>query len=299
MIKKIVEKEADSDYSRIDVFLSKCLNELTRSEIKRLIKEGFVELNGEKVKKASVKVKKGDKTKVYIPEKKELRVIPQEIPLDIIYEDEDIVVLNKPSGMVVHPGAGNFEGTLSNALISRYPDIVETGAQGRPGIVHRLDKDTSGVIIVARNKKAMLELQRQFKEREVKKSYIAVVRGNFKEKSGVINLPIGRSISNRKKYSPKTRKPREAVTEYKVLFEKGEYSLVEARPKTGRTHQIRVHFASKGHPIVGDSLYSRKKEWKRLLLHARLLTLKHPSTGQEMLFYAPPPKEFYEFLRKM
>ncbi len=300
MKKKKITIEATENFKRLDVFIHENIKELTRSEAQKLIKDGLVRVNGFCEKKPSKRVLKNSVVEVNIIEKEEdKRVIPQKIPLNIIYEDDFIIAVNKPSGMVVHPGAGNRDGTLVNALISLYPDIINAGGEGRPGIVHRLDKETSGVMIIARKKMALLELQKQFKDREVEKRYIAIVKGKVKKDKDIIKIPIGRSTNDRKKFSSRTKKAREAITEYKVLMRKGNFTLIEAKPKTGRTHQIRVHLKEMGHPIVGDKLYTRKPIATRLFLHARLLIITHPKTQKEMLFYAPPPREFYDFFRDM
>lgn len=277
---------------RLDIFLTSNLTGTTRARIQKLIREGNVLLNKSKAK-ASQLVKKGDSVDVDIPPPVIHQAVGEDIPLNIIYEDKDIVVVNKGADMVVHPAAGNWSGTLVNALLSHCKDLSGIGGELKPGIVHRLDKGTSGVIVAAKNDRAHLCLSRQFQKRKVKKIYNALVYGNLKEDSGVIESAIGRSVKDRKRFSSRTNKGRNAVTEWKVLnhFECG-VSFVEVRLHTGRTHQIRVHFAEAGHPLVGDIVYGGRKQSKQIsfprpALHARKLGFIHPTKGEWMEFEAP------------
>lgn len=274
---------------RLDIFLTSKLKELTRSRIQKLIKENFVKVSG-KYEKPGYRVKRGEKIEITLPEIKESGLVPENIPLKILYEDEYIIVIDKPSGMVVHPGAGVERGTLVNALLFHRPEISKVGSEKRPGIVHRLDKETSGVMVVAKNDYAYHFLQKEFKERRVQKEYIAVVQCHLKEKKGRIELAIGRDRVDRKKISGRTSKPREALTEYELIKEIGDIKILSVKPKTGRTHQIRVHLKSIGCPILGDRKYGGKPH-KRLALHSYSLTFLHPFTGKEIKFIAPFPED--------
>lgn len=287
----IVEREDEK--KRLDVFLSLKLGELTRAKVQKLIKKNLVNVSG-RFEKASYKIKEGEKIEVIIPESKESEIIPESIPIKILYEDEYVMVIDKPSGMVVHPGAGVERATLVNALLYHRPEISNVGSEKRPGIVHRLDKETSGVMVVAKNDFSYNFLQRAFKERKVEKEYIAIVRCNLKEKKGKIEIPIGRDRKDRKKISRRTSKPKEAYTEYKVIKEKGEIKLLAIRPKTGRTHQIRVHLKYIGCPILGDKKYGGPP-YKRLALHSYSLSFIHPFTGKKVTFIAPLPEDIELF----
>jgi 23S rRNA pseudouridine1911/1915/1917 synthase len=284
---------------RLDVFLSGHLLQLTRSQTQKLISEKQVRVNGTWPKPGN-KLRLGDIIEVEIAEQKQISLQPENIPLDILYRDEHIVVINKPAGLVVHPGAGVTEGTLVNALLYHFPGIEKIGHWERPGIVHRLDKETSGVMVVARSLKAYTELKRQFKEREVEKIYLGLVWGQLQTMAGKIDWAIGRHPKYRQRISVRTKKPREALTYYSVKKVLKEFSLLEIRPVTGRTHQIRVHFAAAGHPIVGDTRYGgqdKAKRFARLFLHAWHLVFAHPVTKSLVEFYAPVPKEFQEIIR--
>lgn len=293
--------QAEAENIRLDAFLGTKIDGVSRSYVKKLIDEGYVKVNG-RVVKPSYKVKKGDDISVCIPEPQELKIEPEAIPLDILYEDSDIIVINKPQGMVVHPAPGNYHGTLVNALLYHCGDNL-SGINGiiRPGIVHRLDKDTSGVILVAKTNSAHLKLAQQIKNREIKKIYNAIVFGNIKEESNTINAPIGRHPVERKKMAV-VEDGRSAVTHYRVLERFGEYTYVEARIETGRTHQVRVHFAYIKHPILGDTTYGPKKQpfnLKGQVLHARLLGFVHPAKNEYMEIEAPLPDYFEELLHKL
>ncbi len=300
LYKFIVEEESGE---RLDVYIADQIEDLSRSFISKLIKKGLILVNGE-VKKPKYIVKKGDLIQVDIPERKDLEPYPEDIPLDIIYEDDDIIVVNKPKGMVVHPAPGSPNKTLVNALLNYTNDLSDINGKIRPGIVHRLDKDTSGVLVVAKNNKAHMDIAKQLKERSIKRIYIALVHGVLNKDEGVIDAPIGRNPRNRLKMAVTHINSKEAITRFKVLERFSKYTLVELSLYTGRTHQIRVHLSYINHPVVGDSLYTnRKNEFgiKTQMLHALKLGLKSPSTGQYMEFEAKPLDEFtkvLEMLRK-
>ncbi|MFU0783384.1 MAG: Pseudouridine synthase RluA, 23S rRNA- or tRNA-specific [Thermoanaerobacterium thermosaccharolyticum] len=284
--------EKDDVNKRIDSFLASELD-YTRSYLKKLILDGLVKVNGSSIK-PNYKLKEGDSVDVNIPEAEEIDLKPENIPLDIIYEDDDIIVINKPQGMVVHPAPGNYSGTLVNALLYHCKNLSGINGELRPGIVHRLDKDTSGVMVVAKNDKAHLDLSNQIKERTILKKYIAIVEGVIKDDEGSIEAPIGRDHVERKKMAV-IEDGRYALTLYKVLERYKNNSLIEATIKTGRTHQIRVHMSYIGHPIVGDEVYGYKKQRFNLLgqaLHSKLLGLVHPSKKIYMEFEAPIPEYF-------
>ncbi len=288
-------------HERLDIFLARNSG-IPRSQAQRLIKSGRILLDG-KTAKASQKIIPGQKVVLYLPPPKPLEVLPEPIPLDVLYEDGDLIVVNKPPGMVVHPAAGHHKGTLVNAILYHCPDLSGIGGKERPGIVHRLDRDTSGVIVVAKNEVAHLGLAKQFKARQVKKVYLALVHGEIKGEEGRVTAPIGRHISDRKRMGVKTRKGREAATSYRVLKRLPGFTLIEVRPETGRTHQIRVHLSAIGHPVVGDRVYGGRKHQKseigvkaeRQLLHAWRLGFRHPRTGEYLEFEAPVPEDLGSF----
>lgn len=293
--------EVENENKRIDAYLSEKLEDTSRVAIQRLIANGKVLVNG-KTTKASYKVQAGDKIELEEEVPVEVSLKAQDIPLDIIYEDEDMIVVNKPKGMVVHPANGNPDGTLVNAIMAICKDSLSgIGGEIRPGIVHRLDKDTSGIIIVAKNDKAHINLSEQIKEHKVKKTYIALVRGIVKENEATINMPIGRSEKDRKKMAV-TRKGKEAITHFKVLERYDKYTLLQVNIETGRTHQIRVHLSQIGYPIVGDEVYSNgKNEWnvKGQCLHAKSLDFTHPTTGKMMHLEAELPDYFENILEDL
>jgi len=294
---------ADEEGKRLDVFLSDKLS-LTRTKVKNMIEGGHVRLGG-KVPKPSVKLKKGTVLEGEIPPEEPLSLAPEAIPLDILYEDEYILAVNKPEGMVVHPSFGHREGTLVNAVLAYLgeeklkgsADTAEAPNQ-RPGIVHRLDKGTTGVILIAKDTKTQEMLSALFKDREVRKTYRAVVEGAIKKGEGTIEGRIGRHPVERKKMAVVKEKGREAVTGYKVIKRMKEFTYVEAYPKTGRTHQIRVHLAHIGHPIVGDETYGRKarKMAGRPLLHAYMINFSHPVKGEAVSIAAPVPADMDDFV---
>ena len=290
---------ADLENMRLDAYISSKEENMSRTNIQRLIEEGNVLVNGQK-KKISYKVQMGDNIEINIPEAKETNIRAENIPLEIVYEDKDIIVVNKPKGMVVHPANGNPDGTLVNAIMNICKDSLSgIGGEIRPGIVHRLDKDTSGLLIVAKNDLAHINMSKQIKDREVKKIYIALVKGNINENEATINMPIGRSTKDRKKMAVR-KDGKEAITHFKVLKRYGDYTLLKVKIDTGRTHQIRVHLAEIGHPVVGDMVYSKAKNEfgvEGQMLHAQSLEVKHPITGQEMHLEADLPQYFKNVLK--
>lgn len=294
----IVDQE---NKERIDKYIAKCVPDLSRMMIQKLIEENQILVNRNPVK-TSYAIQKGDSITITIPEAKETTLKPQDIPLDIVYEDDDILVVNKAKGMVVHPAAGNPEGTLVNAVMAHCKgNLSGIGGELRPGIVHRLDKDTSGLLIVAKNDKAHIQMSKQIQDREVKKIYIALVRGIISENEATINMPIGRSMQDRKKMAV-TKKGKEAITHFQVLERFDKYTLLKVKIDTGRTHQIRVHMAEIGHPVVGDMLYSNgKNEFgvEGQMLHATSLDFKHPITQKPLHLEAPLPQYFEEVLKQL
>ena len=293
--------EVEKDGKRIDAYLAEELKDVSRVAVQRLITNGKVLVNDKKVK-VSYKVQQGDKIQVEEEKLVEISIKAQKIPLDIIYEDDDIIVINKPKGMVVHPANGNPDGTLVNAVMAICKDSLSgIGGKIRPGIVHRLDKDTSGIIIVAKNDKAHINLSEQIKDHKVKKTYIALVRGIVKENEATIKMPIGRSDKDRKKMAV-TKNGKEAITHFKVLKRYEKYTLLQVNIETGRTHQIRVHLSQIGYPIVGDQVYSNgKNEWniKGQCLHAKSLEFTHPSSGKKMYLEAKLPEYFENILEDL
>ena len=292
--------ESDTPALRLDVFLAERQDEFSRSRLKKLIEQGHVSVNGSPAR-ASHKLKEGDRVVLDVPPPSASEVAAEAIPLDIIYEDAVMLAVNKPAGMVVHPAPGHGSGTLVNALLSHCSDLSGIGGVERPGIVHRLDKDTSGVVLVAKNETAHRALARQFKNRQVKKVYLAFVRGTMKTKSGTIDVPVGRHKVNRKKMAADAGSGREAQTRYEVLETFGHFSYLRLFPRTGRTHQIRVHLASIHHPILGDGLYGGKvaaphRKMPRQALHAQRIETAHPVTGNPVIFECPLPPDMADYL---
>ena len=285
---------------RIDAYLSE-KTEYSRTAIQRLIDEEKIKVNGKK-EKSSYKVQNGDKIEIEEEKAKEIELKAQDIPLEILYEDKDIIVVNKPKGMVVHPANGNPDGTLVNAIMSICKDSLSgIGGEIRPGIVHRLDKNTSGAIIIAKNDKAHIALSEQLKNHEIKKTYIALVRGFVKENNATINMPIARSKKDRKKMDV-DKNGKEAITHFKVIKRYQDCTLLEINIETGRTHQIRVHLSHIGYPIIGDDVYSNgKNKWniEGQCLHAKSLDFKHPITGKELHIEAPMPEYFEKILEDL
>ncbi len=293
--------KADLKDLRIDKAISEKYEDLSRTMIQKLMEEEKILVNG-KVQKPSYKVKEEDTITIEEIEAKEIELKAQEIPLDIVYEDKDIIVVNKQKGLVVHPANGNPDGTLVNAIMAICKDSLSgIGGEIRPGIVHRLDKDTSGLIIVAKNDKAHINMSEQIKNHEVKKTYLALTRGVIKEKEATIDMPIDRSTKDRKKMAV-SRNGRNAITHFKVLERYEKYTLLQVNIETGRTHQIRVHLSHIGYPLVGDAVYSNGKNpfgVEGQMLHAYQLEFKHPITAKEMKLQAPLPKYFEEVLEKI
>ncbi|MGI6097512.1 MAG: RluA family pseudouridine synthase [Dethiobacteria bacterium] len=284
---------------RLDHFLARYLKEeLSRSQLQKLIATGYVEVDGKVQKKSNYRLKGGQGVELTLPAPKRLEVAPEEIKLDILYEDRDIIVVNKPRGMVVHPAPGHEKETLVNALLFHCRDLSGIGGVRRPGIVHRLDKDTSGAIIVAKNDLAHLKLAEQLKARQVKRLYLTVVKGKMRNETGTITAPIGRHKKDRKRMAVRID-GREATTHYRVLAYLGDYTLLETKLDTGRTHQIRVHLAYLGHPVAGDPVYGRNRELPITgqALHARLIGFYHPRTGSYMEIKAPIPGDFRRLLK--
>ena len=300
-MKKLVVNEQNAGM-RIDAYIANEMEELSRMAVKRLVEENQIKLNGKIVTKISYKVQKDDEIEVNIPEIKQVDLKAQDIPVEVVYEDSDIIVVNKPKGLVVHPANGNWDGTLVNAIMSICKDSLSgIGGEIRPGIVHRLDKDTSGLLIIAKNDKAHIQMSEQIKNREVKKIYYALVRGIVPENEATINMPIGRSNKDRKKMAV-VKDGKEAITHFKVLKRFSKYTLLEVKIDTGRTHQIRVHLSEIGYPVVGDEVYSNGKNEFGIhgqLLHAKSLDFKHPITGKQMHLEADIPDEFKNVLKKL
>lgn len=298
MRKIIVEQ---NENTRLDKLVSEKCSDLSRTMIQKLIGEEKIYVNGKNAK-ASIKVKMGDVVEIEEIEIKTIKLEAQDIPLEIIYEDNDIIVVNKPKGLVVHPANGNPDGTLVNAIMNICKDSLSgIGGELRPGIVHRLDKDTSGLIIIAKNDKAHIELSRQIKDHEVQKTYLALVRGVVKEEEATINMPISRSTKDRKKMAV-SKDGRNAITHFKVLERFNGYTLLQVKIETGRTHQIRVHMSHIGYPVVGDFVYSNGKNpfgVEGQMLHSSNLIFKHPITGSTLDLLAPLPKYFEEVLEKL
>ncbi len=292
----------DVNAERIDRYLARRCPDFSRSYLQKLLKEQAVSVNGKTVK-ANYKVQPEDRIILEIPEAEKTDILPEDIPLDILYEDDYLLVVNKPKGMVVHPSAGHMEGTLVNAVMAHCGEHL-SGINGvlRPGIVHRIDKDTTGALLVCKNDAVHRDLAEQLKEHSIKRRYRAVVWGNLKEDQGTVEGPIGRHPVDRKKMAVNYKNGKDAVTHYQVLERFGQYTYIECRLETGRTHQIRVHMASIGHPLLGDSVYgSSKNPWKLQgqTLHAMILGFCHPVTGEYMEFTAPLPEYFLELLDKL
>ncbi|MBF1307242.1 RluA family pseudouridine synthase [Parvimonas micra] len=283
---------------RCDVFLSEKISNLSRTSIQKLIKEKLVFVNGKNIK-PNVILEIGDEITVSIPDKKEITLVAEDIALNIVYEDDYIIIINKPRNMVVHPAAGNEEHTLVNALLNHCKLSMINSE--RPGIVHRLDKDTTGLIICAKDDETHLKLVEMFANREVKKKYLAICNGSFSKENGLIDKPIGRDEKDRKKMSVKSKSGKEALTEYNVLTSNLKYSLVDVTLHTGRTHQIRVHFSSLNHPIVGDETYGNKNEKIKAtgqMLHSYYLEFSHPITDENLSFTVLPDDYFFNILNK-
>lgn len=297
MEKKEFKVESKFEDIRIDKYLSELINGKSRSFIQGLIEDGRVKVD-KKIVKSNYKLRTEQIIEVEIPDPIELEVTPEDISLEILYEDIDVIVINKPQGMVVHPAVGNYNGTLVNALLAHCNDLSGINGVLRPGIVHRIDKDTSGVLVIAKNDLAHNKLSEQFKEHSMKRIYIALVEGVLKKDEGTIDAPLGRQPNDRIKFAVVTEGKR-AVTHYKVLERYNNATLVECSLETGRTHQIRVHMAYIGHPLIGDPLYGYKKQKFKLsgqLLHAKLLGFLHPVSGEYLEFSSELPEHFMKVL---
>ena len=293
---------ADTAGERLDAFLARSVENMSRSGAQKLLEEGHVLLRGKPGKKND-KLQSGDEIRVTIPEPKPVDIVPKEIPLDIVYEDEDVLVINKPKGLVVHPAAGHQDDTLVNGLLYAMGDDL-SGINGelRPGIVHRIDKDTSGLLAIAKNDLAHAVLASQLKDHTMARTYEAIVCGSFREDSGTVDAPIGRHPTERKKMTVTQRNSKEAVTHWEVVARYRGYTHVRCRLETGRTHQIRVHMAHIGHPILGDTVYGHKKPelgQDSQCLHAGLLCFRHPRDGRPVVVQAELPEYFRQVLEKL
>jgi len=299
--------------TRLDVFLTTNIPSMTRSRVQKLIDQGLVQIRGQKTK-AGLKLRAGEAVILIKPPPVEDELVPEDLPLRILYEDQAIAVVEKPAGMVVHPAAGNVRGTLVNALLHHLKDLSGVGGVLRPGIVHRLDKGTSGVMVVAKNDAAHKGLTDQFKKREVKKVYLALVYGDVRENEGVVDLPVGRHPRDRKRMSIRSPRGREALTQWSVVERFGDVTLLEVMIRTGRTHQIRVHLNTIGHPVIGDRTYGNPRrlasisdrglraklaEMKRQALHAGTLGFCHPLTREQMEFTSPLPEDIERVLERL
>ena len=296
----------DDDYGkRLDLFISENIDSCHRTQASGLIKNQHVFVNST-IKKTAYKIKPGDCISGHIPPVEPITFKPEKIPLNILFEDKDIIIINKQPGIVVHPAPGNWSGTLVNGLLFHCPDIQSGNEENRPGIVHRLDKNTSGVMVVAKNRKSLFKLSESFQSREVKKEYLAIVHGVLKIEKGIIDLPVGRHPIERKKMSTISPKGKYAETHFKVEKRFLDSTLLRCVIKTGRTHQIRVHCQSMGHPIVGDDVYTNRRgnhnkisSISRQMLHSSFLEFNHPVTLEPLTFVAPMPEDMLELIRKL
>lgn len=295
-----MEKVAEKPEARLDAWLAEAVPEHSRSRWQSLIKNGRVTVNGAPCK-ANQKIRAGDRAEWSVPEATPAEPQAEDIGLNILYEDRNMIVINKPAGLVVHPAVGNETGTLVNALLHHCKDLTGIGGEKRPGIVHRLDKDTSGVMVIAKNEAAMNEISRQFKERETEKEYTAIIRGVPVPPRGTVETTIGRHPVHRKKMAVNVRNGREAVSHYEVIERFTGAALIRIKIETGRTHQIRVHMAHIKHPVIGDGVYGRTFHIKapRQMLHAAKLSLNHPKTGRRLTFEAPLPEDMEGLLRAL
>lgn len=297
------EIDAEQQGLRIDLVLSSALAETSRSFIQKLFEKDKISVNGKLCDSKKYKVKAGDLIEITIPEPEMLEVAAEDIPLDIVYEDEDVLVVNKPKGMVVHPAVGNYTGTLVNAIMYHCGERLSSiNGVIRPGIVHRIDKDTSGLLMIAKNDAAHESLSKQLADHSITRRYRALVYHNFKEDEGTVNAPIGRDPKNRLRQAVTELNSKHAVTHYRILERFGAYTLIEAELETGRTHQIRVHMAHLKHPLVGDAVYGPKKHTLKAdgqMLHAKVLGFVHPRTGEYMEFDSELPAYFEDILNKL
>lgn len=295
----------DEINERMDSFLSR-KTDFTRSRIQQLIKNGDITVNGKNAKnnkkiKSSYKIEENDRIEIFIPETEQAEIIPENIKIDIIYEDEDIAVINKNAGLVVHPAQGHYSGTLVNAILYHIKDLSGINGEIRPGIVHRLDKDTSGLIVIAKNDKAHINLAKMFQEKKIKKTYLAILKGKLTKEKGRIVTQIGRDTDDRKKMTviKGNDRGKEAITNYNVICSNELFTLVKVYIETGRTHQIRVHMKHMGYPILGDMVYGRKDSEKRQMLHAYKLEFLHPVTEKPMKFISEIPEDFRKALKNI
>ena len=297
---EIKKLEIVNENIRLDKFISLSMPDLSRTLIQQYIKEGLVKVNGHS-EKASYKIKLSDQIEITIPDNQEMDVLPEDIPLDIYYEDQDVIVVNKPSGMIVHPSSGIYQGTLVNALLYHCQDLSGINGVLRPGIVHRIDKETSGLLMVAKNDKAHQSLSEQLKEHTVTRKYVALVHGVIPHLHVKVNAPIGRNINDRQKMAVTKQNSKEAITNFTVLKRYKEMSLIECRLETGRTHQIRVHMSYIGYPVYGYPQYGQKKDDQShgQFLHAKVLGFIHPRTGEYLEFECPLPDYFEEKLKEL
>lgn len=291
------EVSPDADGKRIDHFLTQCISSMSRNQVQRLIEKGMALVNSRKVR-SSYRLRTGDQVDLNIPPPEKITLSPEPIPLDVVYEDDDLLVINKPAGLVVHPAPGHARGTLVNALLNHCPALPGIGGYLRPGIIHRLDKDTSGLLVVSKTDLAHQGLSEQMKNRKIKRRYLALVHGNIREDKGLIDAPLGRDPKNRKKFAvvPDGKKAR---TYYYTKERFGDYTLLEVELETGRTHQIRVHMAYIGYPVAGDPVYGPRKNPLKLekhALHAYQLCFMHPRTNEFLSFEVPLPESFEETL---
>lgn len=298
------ELEVDEEFEgkRVDGFLPKVIDDISRGYIQTLIEDGALEINGEIIKVKKYKLKLGDKLILRVPEATVLEVEAEDIPIDIIYEDQDVIIVNKAQGMVVHPAPGNYNATLVNAIMYHTKDLSSINGVIRPGIVHRIDKDTSGILMIAKNNNAHNSLASQLKIHSITRKYYALVNGNVKEDSGTIDQPIGRNPKDRLKMAVVKKNSKEAITHYRVIERFSGYTLVECSLETGRTHQIRVHMRYIGHPLVGDPLYGVKNckiKHNGQLLHAKIIGFTHPRTGEYMEFDSELPEYFQKILNNL
>lgn len=293
----------DSGGTRLDAYISSQIEELSRNYAQQIIESGCVSVNGKEELSKKAKVKSGDSIEIDYPEPETLNVEPQDIPIEIVYEDDDVIVVEKPRGMVVHPSPGNFDGTLVNALMYHCGDTLSSiNGTIRPGIVHRIDKDTSGLLMIAKNNIAHESLAAQLKEHSCTREYTALVYDNIREDELTVDRPIGRDEKNRLRRAVFGSNPKEAITHIRVVKRYGKYTLIKARLETGRTHQIRVHMSYIKHPLVGDELYGPKKQTlpvKGQMLHAGVLGFLHPTTGEYMEFRSELPEYFTEILDRL
>jgi len=292
----------DEQEQRLDIFVSENIEEISRSYIQNLISEELIKVNGKKIK-PNYRLKEGDLVEATIPDPRPLVIEAEDIPLEIIYEDSDLLVVNKPINMVVHPAAGNYSGTLVNALLFHCQDLSGINGKLRPGIVHRIDKDTTGLLMVAKNDISHQELARQLKEHTVDRAYLALVHGVVTEPGGIIDAPVGRHTTERKKMAVTLKNSKSAITKYMVKERFHDHSFIECRLETGRTHQIRVHMSYINHPLVGDSLYGYNKRsnlgFSGQALHAYLIGFEHPRTKERLQFQVDLPDNYQEVLNNL